>query len=247
MTDRIPNDDVLFDRLADGELSSAERRALLASLDELPDGWRRCALTLLEAQAWRREFSSLVHDVPTSSPAAVTPESISNETPPEAGRGRPAAPSRRSVRPERWATLAASLLLAFGMGWKYHALREASSGGALTPTQVADSNGEAPFALDPAAQPDLQQSRDAVTLVVRDVNGQNRRLQLPLVEVATGDRIGGSELFPTELREGLHNRGLDVRSKRRYAPFFFEQGKQLVPMAVPVDDTYVVPVKRPVY
>ena len=29
----LPNDDILFDRLADGELSPAERRELLASLD----------------------------------------------------------------------------------------------------------------------------------------------------------------------------------------------------------------------
>ena len=50
----IPGDDDLrFDRLVDGELSDAERRRLLASLDDEPGGWRCCALAFLEAQAWR--------------------------------------------------------------------------------------------------------------------------------------------------------------------------------------------------
>ena len=46
----------VFDRLADGELGPADERALLAALDDEPGAWRRCALALLEAQAWRREL-----------------------------------------------------------------------------------------------------------------------------------------------------------------------------------------------
>src|SRR5262245_7197050 len=45
------NDDVLFDRLVDGELSADERRHFLTSLDDRPDGWRRCAIAFLEAQS----------------------------------------------------------------------------------------------------------------------------------------------------------------------------------------------------
>lgn len=45
-----------LDRLVDGELSRDEYRALLESLDREPDGWRRCALAFLEAQAWQREL-----------------------------------------------------------------------------------------------------------------------------------------------------------------------------------------------
>src|SRR3990172_4689745 len=55
-----PNDDILFDRLVDGELSPGERRELLASLDGRPDGWRRCALAFLEAQAWGNELPQVV-------------------------------------------------------------------------------------------------------------------------------------------------------------------------------------------
>ena len=49
----------LIDRLVDGELSEHERRTLLESLDTTPDGWRRCALTFLEAQELQRVLPKL--------------------------------------------------------------------------------------------------------------------------------------------------------------------------------------------
>ena len=49
-----------LDRLATGELSKAEQRDLVARLDSESDGWRRCTLALLEAQAWRRSLGQFV-------------------------------------------------------------------------------------------------------------------------------------------------------------------------------------------
>ena len=40
---------------------------------------------------------------------------------------------------------------------------------------------------------------------------------------------------------------IDVQARRRYAPLFFEQEDQLVPMIVPVDDAVITPVSLPVY
>ncbi len=48
-----------LDRLVDGELSDEEERALLARLDQIPDGWRRCAGAFLEARCWQRTAQSL--------------------------------------------------------------------------------------------------------------------------------------------------------------------------------------------
>jgi hypothetical protein len=53
----IFNEDLLLERLVDGELTDAEYRRLLAHLDQRPDGWRRCAMAFLEDQAWGRELS----------------------------------------------------------------------------------------------------------------------------------------------------------------------------------------------
>ena len=48
-----------FDLLVDGELSEADRRALLLQLEHEPDGWRRCALAFLEAQCWKAELGQI--------------------------------------------------------------------------------------------------------------------------------------------------------------------------------------------
>jgi hypothetical protein len=81
-----------LDRLVDGELGDAERKAVLARLDAEPDGWRRCALAFLEAQTWREVLRSPI----VSKPVAI--------------------PTRR-----RWsypiAILAASVATAFGLGF----------------------------------------------------------------------------------------------------------------------------------
>jgi hypothetical protein len=48
-----------LDRLVDGTLPDSDRRALLLALEAEPDGWRRCALSFLEAQTWRVAIGSM--------------------------------------------------------------------------------------------------------------------------------------------------------------------------------------------
>lgn len=48
-----------LDRLVDGELTNDEYRDLLIWLERQPDGWRRCALAFLEAQAWRKVMGEI--------------------------------------------------------------------------------------------------------------------------------------------------------------------------------------------
>jgi len=54
--EHLTDDDLRFDRLVDGEMSDTERRHFLASLDDEPGGWRRCAMAFLEDQAWRESM-----------------------------------------------------------------------------------------------------------------------------------------------------------------------------------------------
>ena len=90
---------------------------------------------------------------------------------------------------------------------------------------------------------------DTVTLVVRDSSGKNQRLRVPLLPAADWDRQFGAadDALAARLRSSLQERGFDLQSRRRYAPMFFEQDRRLVPMVVPVEDTKIVPVSRPVY
>ena len=66
-----PVDQAEFDLLVDGELDDERRRELLVRLDDESQGWRRCALTFLEAQSWKREFGALGSESPAK-PAGVT-------------------------------------------------------------------------------------------------------------------------------------------------------------------------------
>jgi hypothetical protein len=49
----------LLDRLVDGDLTGQPYRQLLSDLETQPNGWRRCALAFLEAQAWRSELRTM--------------------------------------------------------------------------------------------------------------------------------------------------------------------------------------------
>lgn len=62
-------------RLADGELSADDRRRLLRRLDELPDGWRRCALVFLENQAFAVDFPAVMAPPPPPAPTVSTTRS----------------------------------------------------------------------------------------------------------------------------------------------------------------------------
>jgi hypothetical protein len=225
------DDNLIFDRLADGELSNAERQELLASLDDRADGWRRCALALLEAQTWRRDFKSFLTQ--TAPPTVVQ---VAAAVPPELP-ARPMWGSFSKSNTNRWFTLAASALVAFGVGWQ---MRGPDSQARINEQVTSDNVASKEVA--PLAQED---SRDAVTLLVKDDQGKQQRLRLPLVD---GPELESQLVDITpEARASLQNRGLDLQSKRRYAPLFFEHNKQVVPMVVPVNDTYIVPVNRPVY
>src|SRR5262245_28378888 len=65
MTDGMKNttnpmdDEIRFDRLVDGQLSGDEYRALLASFDDEPGAWKKCALAFLEAQALASELGGI--------------------------------------------------------------------------------------------------------------------------------------------------------------------------------------------
>jgi hypothetical protein len=87
-----------IDWLVDGELTEAERRALLLRLDGESDGWRRCALAFLEDQCLR-----VVLAKPSGSAAAP---------------GRLQLTPTQCLSPFRtFARTAAAAFVAFALGW----------------------------------------------------------------------------------------------------------------------------------
>jgi hypothetical protein len=228
------SDDVIFDRLVDGELSASERQRLLESLDSLPEGWRRCAIAFLEAQSWGDDLRHLVRQ-----PVQTID---TNKTPP-AARTRS---DRTSMRPAAtWFAVAASLLIGFSLALMLRNDRVPIANVSVDPPRNEQFAENVP---PPSAQkPNAADGNDAMTLWVRDESGQPQRLRVPLLDASTLDRELGVEFqsgLPADVRSRLQDRGYDVESKRRYAPIWLENGHRMI---VPVEDTKIVPVSENVY
>jgi hypothetical protein len=124
--------DRLIDRLVDGALPESDRQILLARLDADADGWRRCALAFLEAQAWREALG------PVARSAAA------EELPPKM--------ARRGFQWVARLAVAAGVLGAFALGWLTR------GGPALSPAPTREApvvtrRPEAPPAVVPVALP----------------------------------------------------------------------------------------------
>jgi hypothetical protein len=230
--DKPLSEDILLDRLVDGELTGSERRQLLESFDKRPEGWRRCALAFLEAQSWREELGQVAR-------GQASETSVSKSPAPSV------TPSRKSNWSSVviWLAMAACLLLAFGLGLMQRERGQQIAGGSLNPTgQVAKltppSNSASPNATKPG---------DAVTFFVKDDGGRMQPVRVPLVDASTLDKELGVKFqtgVPDEVRNHLKDSGYAVKSKRQYAPLWLENGR---PMILPVEDTNIIPVSNRVY
>jgi len=231
MNHDISNDDILLDRLVDGELSADERRALLESLDLRPQGWRRCALAFLEAQSWRSDLRAVVT---TSNSMAAPVKAVAPIQ----------FPKRRTFwAAAEWFAVGAALMLAFKLGgWQRSSGVPFASNSASPSDQLAN----APPAVGSAA-PNAAKPGDAINLWVRDDGGQLKRVRVPLVDANSLDHQYGTIFqtgVPDDVRNQLKDQGYAVQSKRQYAPMWLDNGR---PMVVPVEDTKIVPVSNKVY
>lgn len=228
----INDDDSLIDRLVDGELSRSDRHQLLESFDQSPDGWRRCALAFLEAQSWREEMGQVAFG-----PASETskPKSLAFSVSP--GRN----PSLSKVA--TWIAIAASLVVAFGLGWMQHEGGRQVAGGSLnTSNQVASVNPPSNSGSHIGTKPD-----DAITFFVNDAGGRKQPVRVPLVDADTLDKEFGVQFqtgMPDDVRNQLKDNGYAVKSKRQYARLWLENGR---PLILPVEDTNIVPVNNKVF
>jgi len=233
MNDNLPlNEDILIDRLVDGELTGDERRQLLQSFDKRPEGWRRCALAFLEAQSWREELGQVAHERATETREAESPA-------PSVGVSRKSMWTTGAM----WLAMAAGLLVAFGLGTMQ---RERGQMVADNSRGSAGQIASAPAPSNSPAQSKAKQG-DAVTLFVRDEGGRMQPVRVPLVDASTLDKELGVQFktgVPDDVRNQLKSDGYAVQTKRQYAPLWLENGR---PMILPVEDTKIVPVSNRVY
>lgn len=239
-SDKFQHDDIRFDRLVDGELPPDEYRGLLASLDDEPGGWRRCALAFLEAQGWRDEMHALRDETCAPPPAQVQT------------RG-----SRNNFFTMSLA-MAAGFLLAFGLGV---AVRTMWPGDAQAPPrgQIANVSGEQDAGSRDDGPADEQPPRESavavdspqreplenVTLVIGGEGPDPRRFEIPVFSYADGGeeylRTDRSAL-PAAMRELLERNGHRLRRAQTLVPLQLEDGQQIV---VPVEEVEIVPAGLP--
>lgn len=222
-----------IDLLIDGELSLAEQRALLSEIESQPQLWRRVALGFLENQAWRQELPHALHEAPVPS-AAVTP---AETTPARAWSGG------------LWnLALAASLCLAFGVGWLANQPPPSNIGPAesgLNGPELAGANSPPAASYD---SPYTTYKPTGVARVAFDRNGQTEHLNVPVYQ---GDeataRAWLAQLPPAldpRLKAALEARGQRVQHQTGFAPITLDNGLQGV---IPVDAYRITPVKAPSY
>ena len=208
-----------LDRLVDGELSNDERRAVLESLENEADGWRRCAIAFLESQAWQAALSETA--TPTT-PARPAPRK---------------APTRERTSFSMWVALAVVIVLAFGLG-------VATERWPLAVNERPLIVREAPNNRPPR---NIQDSKnDSLTLVVDGENGQPRQLDIPIADdIQAGsqwfqrDESREEQVF---LREQLRQSGRRVTARDRFwVPVETHDGERYV---VPIEQWRLGPVSH---
>jgi hypothetical protein len=247
MRDDLPehlHDEAVFDRLVDGELSREETRSLLRSLDERPDGWRRCALAFLEAQAWSRELRAVQQE------AAAGPLTRCQS---EAGLRHAAAASAVGRRWPLYLAIAASFLLMFGLGVAFRGGLSWMGEGRQEPPMVRRDQRTAPpnaFANGGESVPPSSpieslrpQPGGHVRLVMDRGDGSvSESVELPVVELSPQNAwlLSGQGLaIPPEVRRDLQRQGRQLQQRRHVVPVRTQDGRQIV---IPVQQWELTPV-----
>jgi hypothetical protein len=228
-----------LDRLVDDELPEAERAELLTELDSVPGGWRRCAMTFLEAQSWHKELSAIVGE----KPAATEPQIL-----PRATRSPRRSVGWLATRTAAVLAMAASFVAALWLGWAIqdlgHTIRVPEAG----PAELAESAPATEIPIDvkslaqtPSQRPSAPNGPwQMVTLSADGSNGQGgRTFDLPACEQQRLDNDWTESLpsaLPLDVLESLRRTGYRVRQHRELLPMEMNDGRRLV---VPVEEVEV--------
>ena len=200
------DDDRLLDRLADGELDASERASVLTALSNEPDGWRRCAIAFLEAQAWREGL-----DTPRSNVAAV------------------GQPKSSPMRIARVGGIAAAFIVAFFAGFISRGGAAARSGatGPAEPSYASNTTPTTPST--PATQP----QPSARALELWSAAGPDTRVRLPVFTAGAGaGALPQTSALPEYVRKQLERQGYEVEGDRRVLSVALDDGRSV---AVPVE------------
>jgi hypothetical protein len=228
--------DAWLDRLVDGELAEPQRRALLARLEHRPDGWRRCALAFLEAQAWHDALgpSSLGCDlrIEVAAPAPARSRAMGSAS---SASAPPERPSHKAAHKAAWyrgpllgmVAAAASFVLAFALGLAVQKAWLSPSDNAASMVVDTASPG-AP--IDRAVVDTKSPQWGTVQFVVDGPSGTPQQVRWPAVDGPDAAQWLRQQppAIPEEIVQELRRHGHHVQTQRRYVPIPLDDGRSAV-------------------
>jgi hypothetical protein len=236
-----------LDRLCDGALSNADYRDLLQRIDRAPDGWRRCALTFLEHQAWHLELQDLHADTEQFEKADAN---LAEEAPLPVITNRTSLPLAkhsaavgRKWSSQRWLSVAALLLISFGIGWLSS---DRLRGLPLTNRSINDMARRTNGALnhESSIKDNNPMPAEDMQLVWKDGQGQSQELTVPVYRGQDLESYWAQNQtsLPGEFLTSLQKAGFQVETTQRSVlPARDRNGK---PVVLPVEQLKVTPVSR---
>jgi hypothetical protein len=239
------DDDARFDRLVDGELAADEYRALVASLDEEPGGWRRCALAFLEAQALAGEIGGVRRGMMLSEDDTKSPLNVTAIV-------GAAAPKHklRSFRLTTILAMAASFLVAFGLGlamprWFSGAPGQISTvGSSPDVTTVAANAGREPGGVNQIRHAAYKPIGN-LQLVVDGPGGVSTPVgDVPVYDGQSSAAEWLNDQRPAlspEVLQTLRDRGHKIDRQIEYVPVRLEDGRDVI---VPIERYQIRPPSR---
>lgn len=211
-----------FDRFVDGEMSDEERRELLRLLEAgdgpSQDGWRKLALTYVEAQTWQGDLGALATSAQEA--GAIAPSTPAPKT---------AAVAMKADPFKLLLAMAASFLVALVIGFQF---RSGGSNASVAPIDnVASQPGPSDGDNSAIAKSTLP---SAVPNGTQLSSGPN---SAPVVTVGDGAwRTNSTEAVPPNIAEMLRRLRHRIERKRSLVPVETEDGRRVL---MPVEDIEV--------
>ena len=183
-------DEQTLQRWIDGELGEAEQHQLLRQLEQNRDGWRAVALAFMEHQLWTQASHDYVREPP----------------PPVAASQPPEVPPQRRRNWLHHTALAASTLMAVGMGYLVGTNRDWPSG---------SSPGLGVIPEQSAPHPAFPRPRPFRTLPVVPLDPNTQPFVLPVYEaeeLAKHGTLAPPQLTAEQIQD-LQDQGVQVRQE----------------------------------
>lgn len=203
------DDEQKLARLIDGELTFSQQQALLGKLDETPHGWKRLALGLLEADAFRRELKSCVPREPVT--ITIFPKR-----------------DKRLIRRRVQATIACTFgLVCLGLGMAVEHFRQ--------PVAAIVEQGTSAAITSATAE---RRTQETLKLVFDDGQTGTQSVDVPVIDAegVEATELLQQSAFPDELRQKLESQGYVIHEERTYVPVSLANGRQGI---APISDVVV--------